>query len=266
MPEEHEGKLLDEVIPNETLEITLNRETNEIFLRNPKDDHIVKLSSKFKDIIEEKFEELEDYEERRKIPILSPKEFEDGIKQLNELGLTFSVDLFPSIIAKDESSPDIIDSSKFDSIREKYPALPREVGLVAHNTLTGEKHGVDVIGGDESYEQKSKIVEEFVLTPQYKTDFFFKHALKVPYLENIDWEVILKTHEKGVKGVVSVPYAMLMLTFHNTNPKIGELDVHKNITVAVNAEIIDRMLGTFTEVRASLKESSELAALIRANS
>lgn len=102
-----------------------------------------------------------------------------------------------------------------------------------------------------------------VLTDEYRADFFFKHALKVPFFESIDWEVILKTHEKGVKGSVSVPYALLMLTFHNTNPRLGELDVHQNITVAVNRDLIDKMLATLTEVRTALEESYKMRDILR---
>ena len=100
------------------------------------------------------------------------------------------------------------------------------------------------------------------MTDEYRADFFFKHALKVPYFESIDWEVILKTHEKGVNGVVSIPYALLMLTFHNTNPKVGQLDAHQNFTVAVNRDLIDKMLATFTEVRAALEESYKMRDIL----
>lgn len=241
----------------ETLEITINKATKEAILRNPKDNRIIKLKANFSDAIEERLEEIEDDEDE--ILPLSPKDFEDGITRLNKLGLTFSVDLFPSIISKSE---DLIDASEFEDIRSDYPTLPREVGLVAHNTLTGTRRGLELLGGLESFEEKSLIVKRLVLTTEYEADFFFKHALKIPYFESIDWEVILKTHENGVKGAVSVPYALLMLTFHNTNPKFGELDVHQNMTVAANRDLIDKMLATLTEVRAALEDSYKMRDIL----
>ncbi len=240
----------------ETLEITINRNTNEAILRNSKDNRIIKLRANFEDAIEEKLEEIEDDEDE--IPPLTPEEFEDGLTRLDALGLTFSVDLFPSIVSKNESSSDLIDAEEFENLQEKYPTLPREAGLVAHNIMTGAIRGLELLGGSNSFEKKSEIVKKLILTDEYRADFFFKHALKVPYFESIDWEVILKTHEKGVKGAVSIPYALLMLTFHNTNPRLGELDVHQNITVAANRDLIDKMLATLAEVRAALEDSYKM--------
>lgn len=255
-----ETELLEQLASDETLEITIRKGTNEVILRNPKDNRIVKLKANFEEAIEEKIEEFEDDDEDT--PPLTPEEFEDGLRRLDALGLTFSVDLFPSIVAKNESSSDLINANEFESLQEKYPALPREVGFVAHNTLTGRDDALELLGGKESFEKKSQIVKELVLTDEYKSDFFFKHALKVPYLESIDWEVILKTHEKGVNGVVSVPYALLMLTFHNTNPRVGQLDMHQNITTAVNLDLIDKTLATFTKIRTALEESHKIRDIL----
>ena len=241
----------------ETLEITINKVTNEVTLKTPKDNRIIKLKANFEDAIDEKLEEDED-----EIAPLTPEDFADGVRRLGALGLTFSVDLFPSVISKNESSSVLIDANEFKSIRDKYPNLPREVGLVSHNTLTGAEVGLDLLGGSESFKRKSEIAKEFVITNDYRADFFFKHALKVPYFESIDWEVILKTHEKGVKEVVSIPYALLMLTFHNTNSRIGQLDRHQNVTVAVNRDLIDKMLATLTEVRAALEESHQMRDIL----
>lgn len=255
-----ETELLEQLASDETLEITIRKGTNEVILRNPKDNRIVKLKANFEDAIEEKLEEFEDEDED--IPPLTLEEFEDGLRRIDGLGLTFSVDLFPSIVAKNEASPELINSNEFESLQEQYPTLPREVGFVAHNTLTGRKDALELLGGIESFEKKSEIVRELVLTDEYKADFFFMHALKVPYFESIDWEVILKTHEKGVEGVVSVPYALLMLTFHNTNPRVGQLDVHQNITAAVNLDLIDKLLATFTKIRTALEESHKMRDIL----
>ncbi len=124
----NETALLEQLASDETLEITIRKGTNEVILRNPKDNRIVKLKANFEDAIEEKLEEFEDEDED--ISPLTPEEFEDGLRKLDALGLTFSVDLLPSIVAKNESSPELINANEFESLQEKYPALPREVGFV----------------------------------------------------------------------------------------------------------------------------------------
>ena len=240
----------------ETLEITINKATKEAILRNPKDSRVLRLKANFEDALEE----VEDDDDE--VQPLTPEQFEDGIKRLDALGLTFSVDLFPSIKSKNENSPDIIDAEEFESIQDSYPLLPREVGLVAHNIITGNLHGLDLLGGREFFEKKSEIAERLVVTSKYREDFFFQHALKVPYFESIDWEINLKTHENGVKNNVSVPYALLMLSFHNTNPKLGRLDVHQNITVAANRELLGKLLVSLTEAKLALDESEKMREIL----
>ena len=239
----------------ETLEITINKATKEATLRNSKDNRVIKLKASFEDAVDE----IEDDE----VQPLTPEQFEDGVKRLDILGLTFSVDLFPSIMSKNESSPDIINAEEFEDIQNSYPLLPREVGLVAHNTITGNSHGMDLLGGQEFFEKKSEIAKELILTNKYREDFFFQHALKVPYFESIDWEINLKTHEKGVKNNISVPYALLMLSIHNTNPKLGRLDMHQNITVAANRALIEKLLVSLTEAKLALEESEKMREILR---
>lgn len=254
--ESNKGELFEQLASDETLEIIVKRDSDEVILRNPKDNRIVKLKASFEDAIKERLEEEDDDEP------LTPEQFEDGLRRIDALGLTFTVDLYPSLVAKNESSSDLIDVDELEEIRKKYPTLPREVGFVAHSTLTGREDALELFGGSESFERKSQIIKEVVLTQEYKSDFFFKHALKVPFFEGIDWEVNFKTHEKGVKGIVYVPYALLMLTFHNPNPRIGHFDAHQNVTVAVNKDLLDTMLATLNDVRTALNESHGIAGLL----
>lgn len=254
--ENSKGELFEQVADDETLEIIVKKDSDEVILRNPNDNRIVKSKASFEDAIKERLEEEDDKP-------LTPEQFEDGLRRIDALGLTFTVDLYPSLVAKNESSSDLIDVDELEEIRKKYPTLPREVGFVAHSTLTGREDALELFGGSESFERKSQIVKEVVLTQEYKSDFFFQHALKVPFFEDIDWEVNFKTHEKGVRGVVYVPYALLMLTFHNPNPRIGHFDAHQNVTVAVNRDLLDTMLATLNDVRTALDESHKITELLK---
>lgn len=252
--ENNKSELLEQLASDETLEITIKKDSNEVILRNPKDNRVVRLKANFEDAFEEKIEE-----DSGDGQPLTPEQFEDGLRRIDSLGLAFTVDLYPGIVAKNESSPDLIDADELEDIKNKYPILPREIGFVAHSILTGRTDTLDLIGGSESFERKSQIVKELVLTEHYKADFFFQHSLKVPFFESIDWEVNFKTHERGVKGVVNIPHALLMLTFHNPNPRLGHLDAHQNVTVAVNRDLVDKLLATLAEVRTALDESFKIA-------
>jgi len=257
-PESTKGETVENSDSNETLEITLKKDSNEAVLKSSKDKRVVILKGDPSDtpaVLAEAIKELTEEEEDAP---LTPEDFEEALKKVDALGYTFTAELFPSIVPKDKTTS-LISNDEFKELEEKYPTLPRELGIIVYSILTD---GTALIGGIEGFEKKSDIVNKIILTDDFRAEFYFNHALKVPYLENIDWEVILKTHEHGVKGVVNVPYALLMLTFHNTNPRIGKLDIHKNITVAVNKLLIDKILATLTDVRISLEESEKMRDIL----
>ena len=236
------------------LEIIVNKDANEVSIRNLSGYNVVKLKSAIQELIEERGGD-------ENIPPLTPEDFEIALQEVDAAGLTFTPELFPSVVAKRGNS-EIIDPEKLEDLEEKYPYLPREVGLVIYNILTSSNSGLDSVGGIENFERKSEIVKRLLITNEFRDEFFFRHALKVPYFESIDWEVVLKTHERGVEGIVGIPYALLMLTFHNTNNKVDKLDIHQNVTVAVNKYLIDKLLAALTKVRDSLEESDKLRDIL----
>ncbi len=240
------GELLDRLESEETLEIKVNRESNQITLRDPRNGKIVRLEAKVED-------ETDLSEDVELPPPLTPEEFEKGIRRLLAIGMTFDVDLMPDVVAKDDKTFDL-NPEEFESIQEAYPQLPGEVGLVAHNTLTGTKFALPRLGGEASFEKKAQIVSDLILTTTYREEFFFRHALKFPTFEMIDWEVTLRMSEKGVAGSVNVPYAVLQLSFRDKNQRTA-VRSNRNYTVAVNRELIDRHIAVLSEVRSALNEA-----------
>jgi hypothetical protein len=220
-----------------------------------KDNHSLTIKTISAEVLDEYLSEHEVDEKP-----LTPEEFEDGLRRFNALGLTFSTDLMPVIIPKDEKASELIDVTGLEKIEKDYPNLPVEVGLVAHNEITGSRYGLEMLGGLEAFERKALIVNELVINDKYRSNFFFNYALKVPFLESIDWEVNFKTHERGVDGFVGTPYALLMMTLHNSNHKVQ--DKHQTITAAVNLELIDKALTALTEVRAALEESNRIREVV----
>lgn len=194
-------------------------------------------------------------------PPLAPEEFEKALQEVDALGLTFTPELYPDVIAKRGNS-EVVDRDKIESLERKYPELPREVGLVIYNTLASQKIGLEIVGGLENFEKKSEIVKRLLITNELRDEFYFRNAIKVPYFESIDWEVVLKTHERGVNGTINVPYALLLLTFHNTNSRIGKLDEHQNVTVAVNQQLVDKLIDVLGKIKNSLEESEKLRDIL----
>ena len=61
----------------------------------------------------------------------------------------------------------------------------------------------------EWFDKKAQIVGEILIDNDYRAEFFFKYAIKIPYLKDIDWEVVFKAYERGITKPLGVPYGVL---------------------------------------------------------
>jgi hypothetical protein len=175
------------------------------------------------------------------------------------LGLTWTADRIPRVIAKNEAGEEALFSEEFQQLQESYPHLPRELSAVVYHALTGAPAYETVVGEPKALKEKVSSVREFVLSAGYRAEFFFKHALKVPYFENIDWEVVFKTHERNVEGMPAIGYALLLLTFHNTNANISALNTHENLTVAVDLPLVNKLIRTLVDIKTGLEDVEKLS-------
>lgn len=243
-------------MPTENVEVTINKATNEISLKDPATDRIIT----FKANVIEQEEEIE--EEDEEVFPLTPDEFRDALQSIDSLGLTWSAGRPLYVKAKSAVSEQNLYSEEFREIQHKYPSLPRELTAVVYYALTGRDTPESITGDRAGLELKASVVRELVATPAFRSEFFFKNAIKVPYIESIDWEVVIKTREKNVIHMPGTAYALLLLTFHNTNPTIGEIDKHQNITAAVDIHLVNKLLRTLVEIKGALEETQELGGFL----
>lgn len=235
---------------DETYEVTLNKSNEQLTIKDPSSGRVVTLRAR----VEEPEEEVKEAD----VEPLSPDEFRAALRKLDELGLTWTSDTIPRITAKEGASEEALLSEEFEQIQAQYPGLPRELGATIYHALTGSSPHESIVGSKEDLEKKVATVRELIITSEYRSDFFFKHALKIPYFEAIDWEVIFKTHERNVQGMPGVAYALLMLTFHNPNPRVGKLDQHQNVTVAANLSLVDKLIAILIDVKTALEDAKQL--------
>lgn len=247
------SQLIEDLESEEKLEITIRKASNEIILRNPRDGKVVRLTGTFGS----ETDEPEDEGPHPVPPPLTPEAFEVGMRRLHAIGFTFDADLLPNVVARDDKVD--INPEAFMELQSEFPQLPGEVGLVAHNTLTGNRHGLERLGGAASFEKKSSIVQEMLINDAYREQFFFRHALKLPSLELIDWEITMRMREKGVKGSVNVPYAVLQLSLRNKHHLTGARS-DRSYSVAVSRELIDKHLAALSEARTALDKVFQAAS------
>lgn len=249
MSEENLQKPNEEATP-EVLggyEIVFNKATNEIVIKDPKGQTATLRAT----VIEP------DDEEEEPEP-LTPEQFGEALRKIDELGLTWTADRVPRVKAKEGQDETALLSDEFIKLQEDYPNLPKELSIVVSYALTGGTWLADEVGGGDALEQKAEIVSDVVLTIDYRSEFFFKHALKVPYFSNIDWEVVFKFEEKNVRNMPGVSYALLTLLFHDEN---AEASKHKTMTVAVDTGLVNKLLERLGEVKAALERARQVTEI-----
>lgn len=253
MSQDDPQKPSEELTPNTSnlgYEIVFNKTTNEILLKDSKGN-----AASLKATI---IEQENDGEEDDDVP-LTPEQFGAALRRVDELGLTWSADRVPRAKVKENIGEDVLLGDEFRKIQEEYPTLPLELGVAVSYALTGNKLLAFEVGGDEVLKEKAKIVTDIVLSVDYRSEFFFKHALKVPYFSNIDWEVILKLREKNVKHSPGVSYALLTLLFHDEN---AEKNKHQSLTVAVDTILVNKLIASLTQVKKGLEQGRRLSEVI----
>lgn len=233
-----------------TYEVTLNKSKEELTIKDPSSGRVVTIRAR----VEEPEEDAANVD----VKPLSPDEFRRALEAMDALGLTWTADSVPRVIAKEGIADDAFLSDAFEQLQRAYPELPREVGGVVFHALTGMRAHESIVGSKEDLEKKVATIRERLITSEYRADFFFKHALKIPYFEAIDWEVIFKTHERNVAGMPGIAYALLMLSFHNPNPRVDRLGQHQEVTVAADLRLVDKLIGILIDVKTALEDAKKL--------
>lgn len=223
--------------------VKVNRETNEIVFKNPRTRTETTLKPKVED---EKYNPL------------TASEFLTVWQRLVKLGITWTTEIPPMPKLVEGYERDAAFWKEYGEIQHQYPNFPREVGAAVMNALLGPKPG-------EKQDEKALIIKD-LLTHQYRSEFFFKYAVKVPYFEDIDWEVVIKAQERNVTQMPKIAYALLMLSF--TDPVDVSMDLENAaneirepefMTVAVNEDAIDRLLEKLTTIKRALLKTQKLA-------
>lgn len=241
--------------PDQEYEVTFRKSSNELVLKDPKSGQSIMLRGRL--------EETEPDDEEEPPKPLAPDELRAALERLNSIGLTWTADRTPAIKPKSEGIDDPFFTEEFSKIQSQYPHLPSELGLIVAHAITGGNVPAERVGDAEDLKKKAEIVRELLITPEYKSEFFFKHSIKVPYLSGTDWEVVFKLVEKNVAGPPGISYALLSLIYHY--PSIGASPHrHQSVTVAVNNEIIDRLIRDLNKLKEALEVGSKLTSQMHA--
>lgn len=194
---------------------------------------------------------------------LSADEFSSILQRIDALGLTWTGDVPPKIKQKSAESTEAYSNDEFQEIRRNYPGFPRELARVILYALTGEQGASSSLGNKDDLEKKITAVRGLISNTEFRSEFFFKYAIKVPYFSEFDWEVVIKAFEKGVKDSPKIAYALLSLSFHPpVNPSVpfnvSERSEPKKFTVAVDEKLVDKLIRDLSEVKYALQKSTAI--------
>ncbi|HEV2911899.1 MAG TPA: hypothetical protein VGX92_01165 [Pyrinomonadaceae bacterium] len=206
-------------------------------------------------IIEEEEEEEEEHEP------LSPDQFHDALNRIGSLGLTWTADLVPRVKAKSPETEEALVSEEFAEVQKKYPHLPYELYVATTYYLTGNKTYAQSVGGEEALKRKALIAHELLIDTDYRSEFFFKHAIKVPYLRDIDWEVVFKLSEKAVERAPAISYGLLALALQDPFYNARSSNV-RHVTVAVDENLVNKLLTILNEVKSKLESGRRLSEIL----
>jgi hypothetical protein len=243
MPEENKDTApnSESAISEPVPQIILDKTKNEITVTDPSGNTIAFKAK----IIEEEPEEDDE------IPPLEPEEFEQAIRLMDVMGLGWTAGRTPSVKPKNADAEGALVSPEFERLQNTYPHLPFEVFMATSHFLTGSNSFAAIAGGKEKLQQKGQIAGEFIVDHEFRTEFFFRSAIKVPYLKDIDWEVVSKLYERGVTGSPGIAYGLLALSLEDAflsnrqNPR-------RHTTVAVDEKTVDHLIKILTEVKTHL--------------
>ncbi len=199
--------------------------------------------------------EEEPEEDESSYPPMSSEDFEKALRAVDALGLTWTADAAPGVKPKSGEAEDAFLSPEFEEIQERYPRLPYEVFLATSSFLTGSSAYTQAAGGEDSLKKKAAIAGELIVDKHYRNQFFFRSAIKVPYLRDIDWEIVSKLYEKGVEGTPGIAYGLLALSLQDPfyTSRAGTL---RHITVAVDETLVSHLLEILTEVKTWLEQAN----------
>lgn len=200
-------------------------------------------------------------EDEESLPPMTPEDFEKALRAVDNLGLVWTADITPRVKAKTPDYEANLLSAEFEKIQDEYPRLPYEVYLAASFFLTGSVSYAKPAGGLENLKRKGEIAGDIVVTPDYRSAFFFRSAIKVPYLRDIDWEVVFKLHERGVKGIPGIAYALLALSLQDPF-YLGRAGTLSHVTVAVDETLVNNLLNILTEVKSRLAIARHQAEIL----
>lgn len=196
--------------------------------------------------------------EQEKRP-LTGEEFSEILRRIDALGLTWTEDMPPSMRAKEAQYEEALNSPQLDEIQSKYPRFPYELGNVILHILVGNELSPDVVANEDDLAIKVETTSELVVSSEYKHEFFFQNSLKLPYLDEVDWEVSMKLLENGIDAFPFVHYAAISIDLQN--PFNAEL-VPDRVTFVVDEKRIQRLMSVLKDAQISLEKARQMKTIL----
>lgn len=174
-------------------------------------------------------------------------EFQDAISRLYAAGFWFDDSATLCTVPGDTAQP----MQLLLELQEQYPYLPTEVQALALASLTGSQPDPDLVGPPDEASAKFRVMEDRVLTEEYREKFFLKHCGKIPRFRALDWEVVVKYAERGFQRPPGFPYALV--TLEAVNDVHGHHE-HETLAFTIGKLGLQTLIKELQEILSCLRQ------------
>lgn len=186
---------------------------------------------------------------------LSVEDIQSILRHLKSIGLTWTPENPPALEVIDEDSTEEI-SAALSDLAKQYPTFYEELTAIMSYVLFGTAPASYIFTDAEDLERKATVIREHVLSPEFIDEYFFIHSVKVPIFKALDWEVVVKTAEKGVKKVPGNSYALVSLVLQYPSASSKEAE---GITLAMDDKRVSALIQSLSDIQRSLGEGRQAA-------
>jgi hypothetical protein len=181
---------------------------------------------------------------------LSIGDFSAVLQRVQELGVTFTPDVIPQLQKLPSAPSDF--QEQVAQLAEEYPTFLEEFGQAVRHALAG--WSTTKLGTPDQITAKARAIEP-LLSEDFRCEFFFRNATKLPRFEELDWEIVVKVGERGVSSVPGTMYAIL---------KLGLTD-EMDLVFAADGKRVRAMLAVLQNVLNTLERSKDHGPTIRSS-
>jgi hypothetical protein len=189
------------------------------------------------------------------------EEFRSILQRVDEFGWRWSTDDPPGLTPKDDSSDPSSIPQALGELATQYPQFPGELAAIIKFALWGWKPPVRVVGPPIDWQGKADAASEYLLTNNYRSEFFFDYSTKIRRFWDLDWEIMVKAAERNIATSPGTVYATISLETAEKQPDLD--DALDTVSFAADGKSLRLMIKVLNDALNALEETTSRVQYLR---